>query len=904
MRTLAIRLFLFSALALALMSPASAVERVASEARYVEEPLSFRQALDFRSESPLSLTRLDQQKLVAEDAQRAQAGQPVRVAVKRNVPVLDRSQGRWTQVDETSIWRLEVNAGDAQWLSFAFENVFLPPGAALFVYSDDHRQLLGPYTEADNKSHKKLWTAMIEGQSAVIEINVPTRMKPFLTFDLKSVNHGYRDLKSLSTPKAGACNIDVVCPQGDDWRDQIRSVARYIFDSQGGTFTCTGNMVNNATGDRKPYFLTASHCVSTAAEVQSMVLFWNFEKSMCGGPNDGSQAQSQSGATLLATIGSLDGPEPRFDMTLVELDTTPPDSFNVRWTGWDTTDTTPSSGVSIHHPDGTEKRISVDSGPIINTNFGSTAPNPNSVHIMIAAWDEGTTEGGSSGSGFWNQDQRLVGVLSGGGASCDTPDAPDFYAHLASHYDVGTTSATRLKAWLDPDDTGITLVDGVDACDPPTVSFSINPNPAQANELVTFTSTVSGTGPFTYAWDFDGDDVVDSTLPSPTHTYTSAYVGNVTLEVTATQTCTASSSRSIIAFPPGGNSPPEAVATITSATADERTTVQLDASGSSDPNGDALTYSWRQSAGPNATIANSSAAVTNVTLPDITGDTSATFEVTVTDVFGASDIATVTVSIVNVNRAPTATVSQVVLSANEGASVMLNAVASSDPDGDAVTFAWSQTAGLAVTLNNPTSATASFTAPEVSAATSLTFSVTVTDPGGLSDSASMSVTVNDTTPPPSSGGGGGGGGAAGMFGLLLVLFAAVRRHRRWSPLVAGVALVSLGACSTPDTNYDEVPTGVSVQSADAGDVLTLTLRDGRKQTARITDAQTVRAIATAFNERERRYEKIKPLFEYELEMDMDGQTQTWLVSPKGYVQQAGSYELYRVDMATLAPHMR
>lgn len=70
----------------------------------------------------------------------------------------------------------------------------------------------------------------------------------------------------------------------------------------------------------------------------------------------------------------------------------------------------------------------------------------------------------------------------------------------------------------------------------------------------------------------------------------------------------------------------------------------------------------------------------------------------------------------------------------------------SDPDaGDVLTFSWAQTAGVAVTLNTPSSAATSFTAPNVAAGSPevLTFQLTVRDAAGLSSADSVSVTIQE-----------------------------------------------------------------------------------------------------------------------------------------------------------------
>jgi hypothetical protein len=77
-----------------------------------------------------------------------------------------------------------------------------------------------------------------------------------------------------------------------------------------------------------------------------------------------------------------------------------------------------------------------------------------------------------------------------------------------------------------------------------------------------------------------------------------------------------------------------------------------------------------------------------------------------------------------------------------GALVTLNGSGSYDPDGDPITYQWTQTGGLSVTLKGSTTAEPTFTAP--STATVLSFRLTVSDNHGGTSSASTIVTVKSS----------------------------------------------------------------------------------------------------------------------------------------------------------------
>ncbi|WNG25151.1 aldo/keto reductase [Cystobacter fuscus] len=199
----------------------------------------------------------------------------------------------------------------------------------------------------------------------------------------------------------------------------------------------------------------------------------------------------------------------------------------------------------------------------------------------------------------------------------------------------------------------------------------------------------------------------------------------------------------------------------------ERTSLTLHGS-ATDVEDRPLTYAWTQESGPDVTLSGANTLTPSFPAPEVTADTDLVFQLSVSN--GSDTVTdTVKVTVKNVNRAPTAHAGDE-LTVEAGAQAQLNAALSSDPDGDALTYTWTQVEGSPVTLTGADTATPSFTAPDVDAQTTLRFSLVVKDGSLDSEPAFVSVTVSPKEP-PRCGCSTGAGAPLGLMGLALLALA-------------------------------------------------------------------------------------------------------------------------------------
>jgi len=397
---------------------------------------------------------LERRDLVSEDLSREIAGLPPRFALANKTFINPQNFGTWESLDsQTSVWRLDISSKNATSLNLGFTQFNLPKSASLYIYSKDQKQVRGPFTgEAFNKA-KELWTPVVLGDELRVELVVDKNEKEDVFLILGSVNHGYRGFGTKNSgSRSGSCNVDVACSISEGWEDQIRSVA--VISTGGRTF-CTGFLVNNTNQDGRPLFMTANHCRITDSNAASLVSYWNYQNTTCREPNssdsgasgDGELDQFSTGATSLASGADS-------DFSIVEFNEAIDPAFDVYYSGWDARTDNPIETTAIHHPSTDEKRISFDYDPGATTTYLSSSVDDEGTHIMVADWDVGTTEPGSSGSPLFDQNKRIVGQLHGGRAACGNNSA-DWYGRISYSWNFG------LKEVLDPGNTGELFIDGL-----------------------------------------------------------------------------------------------------------------------------------------------------------------------------------------------------------------------------------------------------------------------------------------------------------------------------------------------------------------------------------------------------------------------------------------------------------
>lgn len=402
------------------------------------------------------LPKVDLKKLQREDRQKQQSGlKIVRYAEIIDVDLSPETNGIWIEKDSEKIWYLKIISSHAYSLGVLFDQYRLPVGAKLFIYSSDQKHIRGAFSYKNNKPSNMLPLAPVKGDEIIIEYHEPAKVEFKGELHISSVAHDYKNVFSYLSKSekgygdSGDCNININCDNDEMWQLLKHSVCKILIGGQ----LCTGALINNTANNGKPYLLTANHCLVYPGAENSATFYFNYESPGCEN-QDVIKDQTIAGASLIATP-----PERTIDFSLLELSAKPPPGYKPYYAGWNRDIKDPQSVTSIHHPRGDIKKITKSFDGATTGYYDYNEGYDEYKHWYIDAWDEGTTEGGSSGSPLFDQHGRIIGDLTGGDANCNF-NFNDYYQKFNHSWQDFQIPEHQLKPWLDPENSEIVKLNG------------------------------------------------------------------------------------------------------------------------------------------------------------------------------------------------------------------------------------------------------------------------------------------------------------------------------------------------------------------------------------------------------------------------------------------------------------
>lgn len=369
--------------------------------------------------------------------------------------------------------------------------------------------------------------------------------------------------------------------------------------------------------------------------------------------------------------------------------------------------------------------------------FDYNIPLPNGDYTVILHFAEiywGATGGGAGGVGTRIFDVSMENILVLDNydiiadVGSETPVAKPFEVTIADgQLNINFSALASVGGVNQPKVSAIEISSVGGSNNPPTAIASANPTNGVVPLEVNFTgsNSMDDVGIVSYIWDFN-DGSPNSTLPNPVHLFTSAGTYHVELTVADGAGLTDTETVTIVVDDPP-NQPPVAIASALPTSGTVPLTVSFNGSNSTDDVG-ITSYTWHFNDGSSAS---------NLVNPVHTFNTSGTFSVilTVEDAGGLSDSVVIDI-IVNdpVNQPPMALATATPLSGTAPLEVSFTGTNSTD-DTAVMSYSWNFGDGSAPSsIANPVH---TFNEPGTYQVT-----LTVEDAGGLTDSDSVTVTVN------------------------------------------------------------------------------------------------------------------------------------------------------------------
>lgn len=424
-------------------------------------PISWSQNLTVNPDNQ-NLAQADVEALLGEDAAiDDDRSVPFRFAYAREVDWTPDNSGTWINLPNGDrLWLLGIEYEAAHSIAVTLENLQLPKGGKLYVYSDDRQDYLGPITDEDNRSGE-LGLPHIKGQKIFAEYYEPNEFRGQSMFRISHVAGSYRN-PTEDLNQSIAC-MDLITPGQVQpaLRNATASVIRVLLDH--GQRYATGVLVNNSANDGTPYVLMSSNAL--IGNPASFVFQFDVMGSGCLLSSGTCDLRTICGATVKMN-------DPNTDATLLELSKQPRNDWQAFYAGWRLDDSPSDVYYCVQHANGLPQSLTTYSGsfmPVLHSGIWTQG---------LAQLQSGQTATGSLGAPLFDHEGNLLGFFKGGSAHCGGNGGIDRFVLLGEIWN-------NVQSFLDPENEDQDKMPGYYQpeqvrADAGAMDFQVYPNPASA----------------------------------------------------------------------------------------------------------------------------------------------------------------------------------------------------------------------------------------------------------------------------------------------------------------------------------------------------------------------------------------------------------------------------------------
>ena len=344
----------------------------------------------------------------------------------------------WVSVEGGRAAKVSVTSPSAAAVRIGLRWASVPAQAEMIQFryvGSSGQTVFGPTTGAALSSATIHWSPILEGDTGVVEVFVPSGVDVSTArLEIPQISHlevAGRDLLTYRAKRTGdigdsdPCEIDVACVSNPSTAllNAAKAVAQVVFTDAGFVHLCSGTLLNTTNSSSIPYFYSADHCIDSQAKASTLNTYWFFAASSCGSlAVPANYVITGGGATLLYHDAAT-------DVSFMRLNAQPPSG--VYFSAWNANPITVGTPMAVlHYPNGDLEKFSQGSILGYGTFDGQGS-------FITVRYSNGSTEAGSSGAGLLTYNgsyYELRGGLYGGDAACSNMAGTDEFSRLDVAY--------------------------------------------------------------------------------------------------------------------------------------------------------------------------------------------------------------------------------------------------------------------------------------------------------------------------------------------------------------------------------------------------------------------------------------------------------------------------------------